>query len=64
MGRSTVTPLLGAETFELFTDHHAVRWPLDLTDASNCLSRWRLRLLEFDITVHYKRGTRNQIADA
>ncbi len=35
-----------------------------MPDARNRLARWRLRLLEFDFTVRYKNGARNQIADA
>ncbi len=57
-------PYLERKYFELFTDHQALRWMLDLTDASNQLARWRLRLLEFDFTIRYKRGARNQIAHA
>ena len=36
---------------------------MNLTDASGRLARWRLRLLEFDFTVQYKKGAKNTIAD-
>lgn len=37
---------------------------MSLTDASGRLARWRLRLLEFDFTVKYRKGAANAIADA
>ena len=36
----------------------------DLADASNRLARWRLRLLEFDFEVRYRKGCENTVADA
>ena len=49
--------------FELYTDHIALKWMMNLTDASGRLARWRMRLLEFDFTVQYKKGAKNTIAD-
>ena len=37
---------------------------LGLTDVTGRLARWRLRLLEFDISVEYKKGIKNKLADA
>ena len=36
---------------------------MNMTDASSRLARWRLRLLEFDFTVQYKKVVKNTIAD-
>ncbi len=55
---------LGRKYFELFTDHQALKWLLDLTDASNSLARLRLPQLEFDFTVRCKKSAKKQIADA
>ncbi len=57
-------PYLERRHFDLSTDHQALKWMMDLTDVSGRLARWRLRLLEFDFTVRYKKGLKNTIADA
>ena len=57
-------PYIGREHFDLFTDHQALKWILSGSDNTGRLSRWRLRLLEYDFNVHYKKGAKNTIADA
>lgn len=57
-------PYLERSHFDLFTDHQALKWIMNLSDASGRLARWRLRLLEYDFTVQYGKGAKNQIADA
>ncbi len=57
-------PYLERRHFDLYTDHQALKWMMDLTDVGGRLARWRLRLLEFDFTVRYKKGLKNTIADA
>ena len=49
--------------FDLYTDHQALRWIFSGSDHSGRLARWRLRLLEFDFTITYKKGANNTIAD-
>ena len=56
-------PYLEHTHFDLYTDHIALRWIMNMTDASSRLARWRLRLLEFDFTVQYKKGAKDTIAD-
>ncbi len=36
---------------------------MNLTDISGRLVRWRLRLLDFNFTVHYKKCAKKNIAD-
>ena len=55
---------IGREHFDLFTDHQALKWILSGSYNTGRLSRWRLRLLEYDFNVHYKKGAKNTIADA
>ena len=57
-------PYLEGKHFMVHTDHAALRWVLHLTESSGRLARWRLRLLEFDFTIKYKKGAANSIADA
>ncbi len=48
-------PNLEGVQFTVRTDHHALRWVLDLgnSPAHGRLERWRLRLLELDFVVHW-----------
>ena len=57
-------PYLEGTHYDLYTDHQALRWILPGSDHSGRLARWRLRLLEFDFTVTYRKGAKNTIADA
>ena len=60
----TLRPYLERERFVINTDHHALKWLLNIADASGRLARWRLRLSEFDFEVQYVKGTKNTLADA
>lgn len=37
---------------------------MDLAESHGWLARWRLRLLEYDFKVYYRKGAKNTIADA
>ena len=50
--------------FIVRTDHDALRWILDLSNATGRLARWCLRLSEFDFSVEYKPGIKNKATDA
>lgn len=41
-----------------------LRGVMSISDASGRLPGWHLRLLEHEFTVHYRKGLKNQIADA
>ena len=56
-------PYLEGKHFTVFTDHAALRWMFSLADATNRLARWRLRLLEFDFEIRYRKGAENTVAD-
>ena len=56
-------PCLERTHFDLYADHIALRWIMNMTDASSRLARWRPRLLEFDFKFQYKKGAKNTIAD-
>jgi RNase H-like domain found in reverse transcriptase len=40
---------LEGNKFTVRTDHHALRWVMNLSDAQGHLARWRLRISEFDL---------------
>jgi hypothetical protein len=56
-------PYLEGQKFIIRTDHHYLRWVLNLSDAQGLLARWRLRLFEFDYEVQYHPGALNYGAD-
>lgn len=55
--------LLGRK-FTLVTDHAALKWMLSLRDPSSRLTRWALRLAEFEYVVTHKPGKKHTNADA
>ena len=57
-------PYLWGRHFKVFTDHQALRWVFSLDDPTGRLSRWALRLQDFDFEVKYKKGRDNVVADA
>ena len=59
----TLRPYLEGRRFIIRTDHHSLRWVLNLADAQGRLARWRLRLQEFDYEVHYLPGRSHHGAD-
>jgi hypothetical protein len=59
----TLRPYLEGPRFLIRTDHHSLRWVLNLADAQGRLARWRLRLLEFYFEVEYSPGKEHHAAD-
>ena len=57
-------PYLEGVNFTVRTDHHALRWVMNLSDAQGRLARWRLRLSEFTFKVEYHPGAAHHSADA
>ena len=50
--------------FTVNSDQASLRWLLEIAEPSGRLTRWRLRLSEFDFEVKYKKGKLNTHADA
>jgi hypothetical protein len=50
--------------FTVNTDHRALKWLLNLHDPSSRLTRWAIKLSEFDFTVEHRPNTRMRHADA
>ena len=46
----------GEERFEIFTDHIAFKWLLDMQHPRPRLARWLLELQDFDFSVNYAPG--------
>ena len=61
---TTLRPYIEGARFTIRTDHDALRWLMTLTDSSGRLTRWRLRLLEFDFEIVYRPGRVHQVPDA
>lgn len=57
-------PYLFGRKFKIITDHKPLQWLMNLKEPSSRLTRWRLKLSEYDFTIIYKKGTANTNADA
>lgn len=57
-------PYLYGRKFTIFTDHRPLAWLNSLKEPGSKLTRWKLRLSEFDFDVIYKSGKQNSNADA
>lgn len=57
-------PYLFGRKFKIITDHKPLQWMMNLKEPNSRLTRWRLRLSEYDFTVIYKKGKFNTNADA
>ncbi len=57
-------PYLEGKEFTVYTDNAGLARIFYLTDASNRLARWRLRLQEFDFHIKYRKGAANTVADS
>jgi transposase InsO family protein len=55
--------LYGRE-FTVYTDHRALKWLLNLQDPSSRLTRWAMKLSEYDFKVEHRPGTKMRHADA
>lgn len=57
-------PYLFGRKFIIETDHKPLVWLYSLKDPVSRLTKWRLRLDEFEFQVQYKKGKDNVVADA
>lgn len=57
-------PYLYGRTFELHTDHMALRWLLTCRDLQRKRARWSLKLQAYNFDVFHKKGQLNRNVDA
>lgn len=57
-------PYLYGRKFIIYTDHRPLVWLRSLKDPSSKLTRWRLRLQDYDFELIHKIGKQNTNADA
>lgn len=50
--------------FKIVTDHKPLQWVMNLKEPGSRLTRWKLKLSEYNFTVIYKTGKSNANADA
>lgn len=63
-GIKVFRPYLFGQKFNVITDHRALVWLFNLKDPGSRLTRWRLKLEEYQYTIQYKPGASNTNADA
>lgn len=57
-------PYLFGRKFKVITDHKPLQWLMNLKEPNSRLTRWRLKLSEYNYTIIYKTGKANTNADA
>ncbi|XP_063891879.1 retrovirus-related Pol polyprotein from transposon 297 [Helicoverpa armigera] len=57
-------PYLFGRKFKIVTDHKPLQWLMNLKEPNSRLTRFRLKLAEYNFTVIYKKGSCNTNADA
>lgn len=57
-------PYLYGRRFKILTDHRPLAWLNSMKEPNSKLTRWKLRLSEFDYDIEYKNGKQNVVADA
>ncbi|CAK1598092.1 unnamed protein product [Parnassius mnemosyne] len=57
-------PYLYGRKFTIYIDHRPLVWLYSLKEPNSKLTRWRLRLQEYDFDIVYKNGKQNINADA
>lgn len=57
-------PYLFGRKFNIFTDHKPLQWVKNLKEPNSRLTRWKLKLSEYDFSVIYKKGKNKTNADA
>ena len=50
--------------FKVYTDHRALKWLLNLQDPSSRLTRWAVKLSEYDFVVEHRPNSKMRHADA
>lgn len=57
-------PYLYGRKFKIYSDHKPLQWAVNLKEPNSKLTRWRLKLSEYDYQIIYKSGKCNTNADA
>lgn len=57
-------PYLYGRKFLIYTDHRPLTWIKSIKEPNSKLTRWKLRLAEFDYDIKHKDGKQNCNADA
>ncbi|KAL4149788.1 hypothetical protein QTP88_003652 [Uroleucon formosanum] len=63
-GVTQFRPYLFGQKFNIVTDHRALNWLFNIKDPGSRLTRWRLKLAEYEYEIHFKPGASNTNADA
>lgn len=62
-GQCWYSPILRRYSFTIQTDYDALKWILNLADATGKLVSWRLTLSEMDFDVGHLAKIRNRVAE-
>lgn len=63
LGYTPTAPYLEGPRFTAKTDRYALKWILNLEEATGKLARRRLRLMKYDFEIIHRAGVNHQAAD-
>lgn len=56
-------PYIEGVPFTVITDHHALKWLLNLKDPTGRLGRWSIKLQQYDFEIEHRRGRDMDLPD-
>lgn len=57
-------PYLLGQSFVVRTDHRSLKYLGDQTIVTEAQQKWLVKLVGYDFTIEYKKGSENSIVDA
>lgn len=63
-GVNKYRPYIEGTLFTIFTDHNSRNWLQNLRDATGRLSRWAMKMAQFDTEIVHPKDKTHQVPDA
>ena len=57
-------PYIEGTHFKVITDHHSLKWLMNIKDPCARLCRWSLKLMQYDFEIIHRKGASHVVPDA